>query len=84
MSGESWSAGVKTKGGQDYHQLTVSEMPSHTHRGMYSSGTGTSAGMAGVSTNNWYANGYNENTGGDGAHNNMPPYYAVYMWERTA
>ena len=23
-------------------------------------------------------------TGGDAAHNNMPPYLAVYMWARTA
>lgn len=25
-----------------------------------------------------------DNTGGDGAHNNMPPYLAVYVWERTS
>ena len=84
MSGVSWSAGLGSKGGQDYHTLTVDEMPSHTHRGMYSSGSGTSAGIAGVATNNWYANGYLENTGGGGSHNNMPPYLAVNIWKRTA
>jgi microcystin-dependent protein len=26
----------------------------------------------------------NQNTGGDGTHNNMPPYIVVYMWTRTA
>ena len=27
---------------------------------------------------------YTETNGGDGSHNNMPPYLAVYMWKRTA
>lgn len=30
------------------------------------------------------AKGTNANTGGDGSHNNMPPYLVVYMWKRTA
>lgn len=25
-----------------------------------------------------------DNTGGNGSHNNMPPYLSVYMWKRTA
>ena len=62
------------KSGEETHKLTVSEMPSHTHNGKYSSGTGQLAGMAGVATNHWFSSGYNENTGGDQPHNNMMPY----------
>lgn len=31
-----------------------------------------------------YATATNKNTGGSKAHNNMPPYLAVYMWKRIA
>lgn len=34
-----------------------------------------------LGASNSYANG---STGGEAAHNNMPPYLAVYMWERIA
>lgn len=91
-------------GGEKTHQLTVAEMPSHTHvqnahshteqlQGsttgatngtnlMGSSATGGSLRSAAQST--LAATATNQNTGGDGAHNNMPPYLVVYMWKRTA
>ena len=73
--GSGYSLGAT--GGEKTHALTVNEMPSHTHRGMYSSGAGTSAGISGVSTNHWYSDGFIENTGGGQAHNNMQPYLTV-------
>lgn len=89
-AGSSYTAG--STGGEATHTLTVNEMPAHRHRlavrgynystsddaitnDSYNYSAGTQAGWAGV---------INESTGGGGAHNNMPPYLAVYMWKRTA
>lgn len=72
-------------GGEATHTLTVDEMPSHTHSTPVKSGSYTT--MNGGGGNTWvniYTNDYVTNTGGGQAHNNMPPYLAVYMWKRTA
>lgn len=77
--------------GEETHQLTSAEMPSHTHtqnshthvqRGHTGSGSAGSTilttGTAAVpnlipSQNDTAATATNQNTGGDGAHNNMQP-----------
>lgn len=83
-AGDTYTAG--TTGGEAEHKLTVSEMPSHTHKygnyytmqySYYSGGKRfVSAEVDDLATGL-------QNTGGSGAHNNMPPYLAVYMWRRT-
>ena len=76
-------ANAGTFGGEAEHTLTVDEMPSHSHGVPYMSGydTGTEwvgqSGTAAPQTRNTDIN------GGGAAHNNMPPYMAVYMWKRT-
>jgi hypothetical protein len=84
--------GVEELGGEKTHQLTVAEMPSHSHNeavdSSYNAGTGT-----GVPTH--YALNSNgasrsevpmatSSTGGNAAHNNLQPYITCYMWKRTA
>lgn len=96
-AGSSYAAGAT--GGEATHKLTVAEMPSHTHvqnqhrhsmGAIWSDGTGSDSryvmeSKRGTQTRyTAYSTPTNQNTGGGGAHNNMPPYLAVYVWKRTS
>lgn len=89
-AGTNHSAG--STGGAETVTLTTNQMPAHNHRvavrgfttststeaitfDSYNYSVGAQAGWAGTIT---------ESTGGGEAHNNMPPYLAVYMWKRIA
>ena len=83
-AGSSYAAG--STGGETEHTLTVSEMPSHSHA-LYNSwwnlsGKWYTPNTGAVWLNDAWAN--TESAGGDEPHNNMPPYYTVYIWYRTA
>ena len=76
-------------GGEESVKLTINNMPAHTHSsdGYTYDAVGTngwlnSQGAVGVRWNdNTITTG---STGGGAAHNNMPPYLAVYMWQRIS
>jgi len=81
-AGDSYAAGAY--GGEAAHTLTVEEMPAHKHdvTSLPSNETGTEwAGASGVSALRTQSTTI---VGGGAAHNNMPPYIAVYTWKRTA
>ena len=85
-AGSTYAAG--TTGGEAKHTLTVNEMPTHNH----SFGAGVNETQQGTATDvfmyqGWqssYSPAYVTSAGGGQAHNNMPPYLAVYVWKRTA
>lgn len=95
-AGSTYTAG--STGGEATHTLTSSEMPSHYHDAYLLGLNGSVTAPAYYAVLNKTAYTYNyENTtsntlevaatgkkGGSAAHNNMPPYLAVYVWKRVS
>lgn len=93
LMGASELHGVLETGGEEEHTLTVDEMPSHNHSWR---GVNSTAGVSNQSGNypfdiyedkkdNWPGTAsFIGKTGGGQAHNNLPPYLAVFIWYRTA
>ena len=86
--GDTYAAGAT--GGETEHTLSISEIPSHNHSyGVYDASSTTSleinhmAAYSGkINSTGWGS--HTLFTGGGAAHNNMPPYLAVYMWKRIS
>lgn len=85
-AGSTYDAG--STGGEREHKLTVNEMPSHRHNIVIA--TGSVSGTEYFHAEQTQGGSYPiysspvQPTGGGVAHNNMPPYLAVYVWKRTA
>lgn len=95
LNNNGYDFGVEGMGGQYNHYLTTNEMPSHGHSIGWPSGTAdvrinsnsiagsASVTIGGLGGTTYPTPGANA-TGGSQWHNNMPPYYCVYIWKRTA
>lgn len=74
-------------GGEAAHTLTADEMPRHNHEIDNLNASGNATPYMTVQAQDKKGYGGNVQTmfsGGGKAHNNMPPFLAVYMWVRTA
>ena len=93
----SYSTTNGNEGGAATHTLTEAELPNHRHYIRYSSDGSSNNWALGYLYMSEGADGnhsshtdgtpkrvYSDTAGGDAAHNNMPPYLAVYMWKREA
>ena len=83
-AGDTYKAGAT--GGEATHVLTVDEMPRHNHSIDNLNASGSTTPYMTVQAQE--KKGYGDNvqtffTGGGQAHNNMPPYIVVYIWQRT-
>ena len=97
-AGGSYSVGAT--GGEASHVLTVNEMPSHDHLEYADFGHSCPEALISDNGTGPTINGYyyssggtllqsrkhigTSSTGSGAAHNNMPPYIALYFWERIA
>lgn len=80
-AGDSYA--VDVNGGEASHTLTVGEMPAHKHTAQWkkTATAGTFADHFSV-VGDW-TNAYIGSTGGGGAHENRPPYYALCYIMKT-
>jgi microcystin-dependent protein len=75
--------GAGNTNGEYQHQLTVAEMPSHRHSIDVAPSTDADDGGGG-DYNGRNGTSYTSYVGGDQYHENTPPGFGLYVWQRTA
>ena len=80
--GEGQSYGLEDVGGEAFHQLTIDEMPSHTHDARSKHYEVYGSGSLGASHGQTPGNYETGAAGGDQPHENRPPYIALLYCEK--
>jgi len=80
---DNFNTNVGDSGGEDEHQLTEAEMPSHNHSFSYSDSSSSSGSFMGGDDNSTNRTQTTNTKGSDAAHNNMPPFLAVSFIIKT-
>lgn len=88
-SGSSYQLG--STGGEATHKLTINELPSHTHNASAGQFISTSPNVTPGTVMSFdsgqykrYSMNSTSSTGGNKAHNNMPPYLVVSIYKRIS
>lgn len=89
INGDTMTWTAEAEGGEYFHTLTIDEMPSHNHsvNTIFPFTIGSNRTAVANSTSNNVTGTAGDvvlNTGGGQPHNNLQPFFAVYMWKRTA
>ena len=83
---------VGKTGGEEFHKLTVAEMPQHSHeckKLIYHQTKDIGSGRSYINVlanklgdSNWIYTSHTGNKGDGNPHNNMPPYIVANCWKR--
>ncbi len=86
LLGRSSSYGNGSTGGAATVAISAAQMPIHKHNIHYGINTNAPGNMVTIMSGNpeYVSANPIDNNGSGSAHNNMPPYLAVYIWKRTA
>lgn len=86
LNNSGYAFDVGGMGGQYKHVLTLEEMPNHRHGVANANENGADLSftpvLLGDMTTGWEGSAFTSYEGGGQPHNNMPPYFTVYMWKR--
>ena len=76
---------VGATGGEDFHVLSVGELPAHRHNILITAASGTPGYMPVAPLSDWGPTPIEtQDSGSNWGHENRSSYITVYMWKRTA